>query len=132
MQRWRRDRERESATSGKAVPGIKSAFCEHLGNDLHLPEALAFAWTLARDQSVSATEKLEAFFERVFGLGLEATGEPVLTAAQALLIEAREEARRRKDWSAADRLRAELLSQGIGLRDGPEGLEWDVSPDASR
>ena len=49
----------------------------------------------------------------VFGLGLEATGEPVLTAVQASLIEAREEARRRKDWSTADRLRAELLAQGI-------------------
>jgi cysteinyl-tRNA synthetase len=78
-------------------------------------------------------EKLEAFafFDRVFGLGLEATGEPVLTAAQASLIEAREEARRRKDWSTADRLRAELLAQGIGLRDGTAGPEWDISPDAS-
>jgi cysteinyl-tRNA synthetase len=134
MQRWRRERDGGGAPNGKAVPGIKSAFCEHLGNDLHLPEALAFAWTLARDQSVSATEKLEAFafFDRVFGLDLEATGEPVLTAAQASLIEAREEARRRKDWSTADRLRAELLAQGIGLRDGPEGPEWDISPDARR
>jgi cysteinyl-tRNA synthetase len=99
-----------------------------------LPEGLAFAWTLARDQSVSATEKLEAFafFNRVFGLGLEVTGEPALTAVQASLIEAREEARRRKDWSTADRLRAELLAQGIGLRDGPGGPEWDISPDARR
>jgi hypothetical protein len=90
-------RDGQSAPSGNAVAGIKSAFCEHLGNDLHLPAALAFAWTLARDQSVSATEKLEAFafFDRVFGLGLEATGERALTAAQASLIEAREEARRR-------------------------------------
>ena len=134
MQRWRRERDGESAPSGNAVPGIKSAFCEHLGNDLHLPAALAFTWTLARDQSVSATEKLEAFafFDRVFGLGLEARGEPTLTAAQALLIEAREEARRRKDWSTADRLRAELLAQGIGLRDGPEGPEWEISSEASR
>ena len=98
-------RDGQSAPSGNAVPGIKSAFCEHLGNDLHLPAALAFAWTLARDQSVSATEKLEAFafFDRVFGLGLEATGERALTAAQASLIEAREEARRRKDWSPVAR-----------------------------
>jgi cysteinyl-tRNA synthetase len=133
MQRWRRERDGESAPRDTAVPGIKSAFCEHLGNDLHLPEALAFAWTLAHDQSVSATEKLEAFafFDRVFGLGVEATG-PALTAAQASLIEAREEARRRKDWSTADRLRAELLAQRIGLRDGPEGPEWDIGPDASR
>jgi cysteinyl-tRNA synthetase len=72
-------------------------------------------------------EKLEAFafFDRVFGLGLEATGEPVLTAAQASFIEAREEARRRKDWST---VRAEVLAQGIGLRDGTAGPEWDIQP----
>jgi cysteinyl-tRNA synthetase len=63
---------------------------------------------------------------------LEAAGELALTAAQRSLIEAREEARRRKDWGTAHRLRGELLAQGIGLRDGPEGPEWDISPDASK
>ena len=62
--------------------------------------------------------------------GLEAPDDHVLTAPQASLIEAREEARRRKDWMTADRLRAELLAQGISLRDGPEGPEWDISLDA--
>jgi cysteinyl-tRNA synthetase len=107
---------------------IQSQFCEHLGNDLHLPEALAFAWTIARGSNVSPEEKHEvfSFFNRVFGLGLDAEGEMVLTEAQASLIEAREEARRRNDWNTADRLRGELLAQGVHLRDGPEGPEWNI------
>jgi len=131
---WRRESDSKCTLRDSAVAGITTAFCEHLGNDLHLPEALAFAWALARDQSVSPMEKLEAFafFDRIFGFGLDATVEPALTTTQASLIEAREEARRRKDWGTADRLRAELLTQGLVLRDGSEGPEWDISPDASR
>jgi hypothetical protein len=66
-------------------------------------------------------EKLEAFafFDRVFGLGLEATGEPVLTAAQ--------EARRRKDWSTA--AGCALASVCAMARQGRSGT---FSPDASR
>jgi cysteinyl-tRNA synthetase len=34
MQRWRRERDGESAPNGKAVAAIKSAFCEHLDPDI--------------------------------------------------------------------------------------------------
>jgi cysteinyl-tRNA synthetase len=42
------------------------------------------------------------------------------------MIKAREDARRRKDWSTADRLRKDLAAQGITLRDGPGGPEWEI------
>ena len=43
-------------------------------------------------------------------------------------IEARLAARKARDWAEADRIRAELLSKGIALEDGPAGTTWRVVP----
>jgi len=42
------------------------------------------------------------------------------------LIAARNAARRAKDFKESDRIRDELLSQGIVLKDGPGGTTWEV------
>ena len=39
-------------------------------------------------------------------------------------IEARQAARKRRDFAEADRIRAWLLSQGIQLEDTREGVRW--------
>jgi hypothetical protein len=41
-------------------------------------------------------------------------------------IAARNAARARKDFKEADRIRDELLAQGIVLKDGPGGTTWEV------
>ncbi|MCD6220078.1 cysteine--tRNA ligase, partial [Candidatus Calescamantes bacterium] len=40
------------------------------------------------------------------------------------LIKQREEARKRKDWEEADRIREILKSKGILLEDTPHGTVW--------
>ena len=45
-------------------------------------------------------------------------------AEVARLVEARDEARRAKDFPKADALRNELLSMGIVLTDSPTGTTW--------
>jgi cysteinyl-tRNA synthetase len=39
-------------------------------------------------------------------------------------IEQRNLARRNKDWAASDKIRDELLAQGIKLEDGKQGTIW--------
>ena len=39
-------------------------------------------------------------------------------------VAARSEAKAKKDWAEADRLREELLAHGIALHDSPEGTTW--------
>ncbi|MEE8439524.1 MAG: cysteine--tRNA ligase [Micropepsaceae bacterium] len=41
-------------------------------------------------------------------------------------IEARNAARKAKDFAEADRIRDELLEKGIMLKDGPDGTDWEV------
>jgi len=40
------------------------------------------------------------------------------------LLKAREEARQRRDWAAADQIRDELAAQSIEITDTPTGPRW--------
>jgi cysteinyl-tRNA synthetase len=41
------------------------------------------------------------------------------------LIEARNDARKAKDWVRADRIRDELAARGVVLKDTPDGVRWE-------
>jgi len=57
-----------------------------------------------------------------------ASGElaPVVDALVELAVEARAEARARKDWAQADALRDRLAAAGVVLEDTPGGARWRV------
>ena len=45
----------------------------------------------------------------------------------AAMIEARNAARKGRDFAEADRIRDALLADGIVLKDGPAGTTWEVA-----
>ncbi|WP_041458969.1 cysteine--tRNA ligase [Ammonifex degensii] len=71
-------------------------------------------------------------FNRVLGLFPERRGLPVVEQERTmvleelvkLLVEIRQEARQRKDWATADRIRESLKNLGIVLEDTPAGTRW--------
>jgi cysteinyl-tRNA synthetase len=115
---------RSTEPSG-TVAGYLSDFETHAADDLNMPRCLADLWTLLRDSSVPAAEKLGAAFrmDRIFGLGLAETQdqEIALDEETRSLVEQRETARKQRDFKKADEIRALLREKGIEVQDGPKG-----------
>ena len=122
------------------------AFAAAMDDDFNTPVALAALFDLSRDlyryrDAVSRGEKSkDAFVQGVEvllrlgqrGLGLFARGASIVgppaesrVAAERLVAE-REDARTRRDWTRADRLRAEVQALGATIVDTPSGpqLKW--------
>ena len=117
--------------------GAAERFAAAMNEDFGTPEAMAVLFDLAseanrtRDPHVSGLLKA---LGAVLGLlqadpqtWLQAgAGEGALSevAIQAL-IEQRQAAKAAKDFAQADAVRQQLLSQGVVLKDGPQGTTWE-------
>jgi cysteinyl-tRNA synthetase len=118
----------DSAPVGDVAP-----FREVMDDDFDTPAALAYVFELVRDANVALDEGLRDTAATCFAsarelagvLGIELrAGAPEADAEIDALVEAREAARRAKDWAEADRVRSELARRGIVVEDTPRGPEW--------
>lgn len=99
-------------------------------DDLNSPHALAILSQLegAIDSGgitpgcQDALSTLLKTLDNLFGLNLHAKKD--ITEAQKAILIARQAARDKKDWAKADKLREELTTQGISVRDKEQRQVW--------
>jgi cysteinyl-tRNA synthetase len=119
---------KDSPAEGASLPpGLRKRFKDAISDDLNMPQALAVLWEVLRLETLSPSERLSAIpqFDRVLGLKLEEIDPQqyrvALTPEMEGLIQEREAARSRRDWTRADEIRAQLSTMGIIVEDTPEG-----------
>lgn len=106
------------------IEALSQRFEAALADDLNLPQALAVAWEAAKS-NIPGPDKYDLLvdFDRVLGLGL-ADWQPeqvVIPEVVSRLAEAREEARKAKDFAKADALREEIAKLGFEVLDSADG-----------
>lgn len=109
----------------------RAEFLNRINDDFNMPEALALAWELIKDHTVEAKDKVAILldYDKVFGFGLKAVLDmknddtSIIPAEITVLAEAREEARRNKEWDKADALRKEIEQRGYEIKDVTGGFK---------
>ena len=98
-----------------------------INDDLNMPSALSVLWEVLRNNKLGDKQKLELVikFDKVFGLGIKEMEEEKIDIPEEVqkLVDAREEARKNKDWAKADELRDKIQEAGYILKDGKDGIK---------
>ncbi len=123
----------KSAPAGAAerAAAYQERFTKHVADDINVPAALGVLWEMAKDAALPPAMKLELAlgFDGVLGLGFAGFERPAADPEVEAQIELRNQARRNRDWKAADAIRDRLLAErGVQLMDTPRGTEWYVVP----
>jgi len=123
--------QKDNAMVDELLRKARVDFENALDDDLNMSEALGVIFDLVRDVNrlmdegkLSSSDALEASnqmksFDKV--LGILKKEELVLDDKIKELILKREEARRKRDWALADKIRKEIEFSGIIIEDTPEG-----------
>jgi cysteinyl-tRNA synthetase len=115
--------EADNETSVNAE--FKNKFAETLNDDLNMPRAMAIVQEMLKSK-ISVAQKYSTImdFDRVLGLRLdELAQDQALPAALQKLVDARQQARKEKDFATSDQLRTEIEALGYQVQDTPDGMK---------
>ncbi len=107
---------------GKENKKYLKEFENAMNDDLNTPRALAVLWRMLRDEKAKGKIKTIKRIDKIFGLGLLKKDEVKIPDEIKKLAEKREEARRKKDWEKADKLRERILEMGWAVEDVKDGF----------
>ena len=118
----------------KISPLVETDVAGALNDDLNAPRAIAALFDFVRvanrelDQggggATFALEALDRLMEVFDVLPTQRALDPVLASWVEERIAARVQARKSKDFKAADAIRAELAGRGVEIEDTPLGTKW--------
>ena len=124
------------------ISGIGSRCLEAMSDDLNTPIAIAQLFDAVRiinlvndgkeklteGDIVSLSELFRIFIHDLFGLREEeSAGNDRLAGVLALLLDMRQEAKAKKEWSVSDRIRDRLSELGILVKDRKDGYDWEIT-----
>jgi cysteinyl-tRNA synthetase len=116
---------------------LAARFKAAMDEDFGTPEAVAVLFELASEANRSGSAERSGLLKALGGLlGLLQTDPTVYLQAGAGLdeaaiqrqIQARADAKKAKNFAEADRIRNDLLAQGIVLKDSASGTTWEAAP----
>jgi cysteinyl-tRNA synthetase len=116
LERW------YALTEPLANPAPNAEFFEALSDDLNTPAAIA-SLHQADEMALAGGLGFLGFSNVQLRI---ASKTQVDTVAIADAIAARNAARKARNFAESDRIRDELLANGVVLKDGPEGTTWEV------
>lgn len=120
-------------TAAEIIEKLKSGFESNLDDDLNISGALGVVFDFIRDinrlrsENKLSTAERDAALETIDKidtvLNFRKKAESLDDEIEALIVK-RNEARKSKDFATADKIRDDLLAQGIVLEDTPQGVKW--------
>jgi cysteinyl-tRNA synthetase len=136
--------ERASATPDLDDEGFRQAaedhkklFLQEMDDDFNTPAAIGRLFDFSRDInrhlsedrfSITAWHIFSDFYDKILGLARGIEQESLAAAPFIdLLLELRNELRKKKEWAMADKLRNDMTSLGIQIEDGKSGVSWKKS-----
>ena len=140
----------ELAGPVEPAPEVPAEFAEAMDDDLGVPQAMAVVHNTVRAGNIAlaagdketAAARLAETRAMLGVLGLDPLAEPWADEASggaaadlretvgklvAVALEQRQAARARKDFAAADAIRAQLGAAGVQIEDTPAGPRWSLS-----
>ena len=133
-----------SETSSVNIAELSANCYAAMADDLNSPIAIAYLFegvkiinsvadgkaTMTSADREALKSLFNAFVVDIFGLKADtqadAGNSEVLNEVVALLMKLRAEAKANKDWATSDKIRNELASIGFDIKDGKEGVSWEL------